>query len=346
MRQIERRRLVVAVAVFGILAGVAPGRARGYPIPPVTLWDLVKEADTIVLATVEDVKPIDPGPGNGRIDRTVALLSVQETWKGTLAEAIQVPYPRGLICPAPPRYEVGLTVLAFLTHDEKGARKTVGLSYGTIYPEPRDLRVFREVVRDATVAQAIENQAKRERARVDWLVRAAAEVPTRWHGLYGLVPDADAVHSFYDGRRPSSSVLTDDHLGKLAAAFVATPTLDFTLPMMLKVLDGYPSAAVDETAVAAVDTVLDRNDPPYWAADAVALTLRRLGKSPPREATRAQGGDRAAFARDPLLGGLRIDGRKLHARWASARAQIPIAHRTLPHPPSGGVPRTGATTPP
>jgi hypothetical protein len=116
--------------------------------------------------------------------------------------------------------------------------------------------------------------------------------------------------------------------------------------MMLTVLDGHPNAAVDETAVAAMDTVLDRDDPPYWAADAMALTLRRLGRSPPPEAARPPGGDQSAITRDPLLGGLHIDGPALHRRWTSERTRIPFARRTLPPQPNSGVPRTGATTPP
>jgi hypothetical protein len=125
MRHIKERRLVAALVAFGILAGVAPGRAQAYHIPPVTLWDLVKQANTIVLATVENEGSIDRGLGDTNWNDTVALLSVQEIWQGKAAGRIQVPYPRGMICPAPPRYEAGLIVLAFLTHDPKGARETV-----------------------------------------------------------------------------------------------------------------------------------------------------------------------------------------------------------------------------
>jgi hypothetical protein len=346
MRHFKERRLVVAQVAFGILAGVASGRAQAYPIPPVTLWDLVKQADTIVLATVENERSIERGRGaSHNWSDTVALLSVQEAWKGSAAGQIQVPYPRGMICPAPPRYEAGLTVLAFLTHDRKGARATVGLSYGTLYPEPGELPVFRELVRQAAAAQSIENEEDQERARVDWLVRAASEVPTRWHGLYALAPDGDALHSFYDDRKQSAPALTPEHIEQLARAFVAAPALDFTLPMMLKILDGHPNAAVDETAVAATDTVLDATHPPYWAADLVALTLRRLGKSPPPDERRARG-DQDALDRDPLLGGLNIDAPKLRAQWSALRKQLPFARRTLDRPPNAGVHRTGATTPP
>ena len=345
MQQIMERRLVAALVAFGILAGGAAGRALAYPIPPVTLWDLVSQADTIVLATVENERSVDRGRDDTDWNDTVAVLSVQEAWKGKAAGRLQVPYPRGMICPAPPRYEAGLTVLAFLAHDRKGARATVGLSYGTLYPEPGELPVFRELVRQAAAAQSIKNDADRERARVDWQVRAAGEVPTRWHGLYALAPDGDALHSFYDGRNKSSPALTPAHVEQLAHAFVAAPALDFTLPMMLRILDGHPSPAVDETAVAATDTVLAANDPPYWAADLMALTLRRLGKSPPLGPSRAQG-DQDALERDPLLGGLDIDAPKLRAQWSALRKQLPFAHRTLDPPPNAGVHRTGATTPP
>jgi hypothetical protein len=310
----------------------------------VTLWELAKQADTIVLATVEKERSIDRGRDTW--NDTMAVLAVRETWKGKATGTIEVSYPAHMLCPAPPRYEDGLTVLAFLTHDKKGALETVGLSYGTLYPEPAELPVFRELVGQATAAQAIEEEADGERARVDWLVAAAGAVPTRWHGLYALAPEGDALHSFYDDRARRPSALTTDHLDKLARAFVVAPALDFTLPMMLKVLDGHPSAAVDETAVAAADTVMDGKDPPYWAADLVALTLRRFGKSlspPGRKPARDK---RSRIERDPLLGGLAFDAPKLRARWAGLRKGIPFPHRTLELPSNAGVRRTGANTPP
>ena len=155
---------------------------------------------------------------------------------------------------------------------------------------------------------------------------------------------AGAPHGVPVSQAPPA--LTTEHLDKLARAFVVAPALDATLPMMLKVLKGHRSAAVDESAVAAADTVLEWNHPPYGAADLVALTLRRFGNSPPLQDTKQLGGNQDLIDRDPLLGGPSFDGPNLRARWARVRKQIPFAHRALALAPNAGVRRPGATTPP
>jgi hypothetical protein len=342
---IERRAAAPVLAGLGLVVAFVgqTGRAEAYPIPPVTLWDLVEKADTIVLATVESEHPIDKGADDRSWTDTIAELSVAESWKGKPDKRIEVPYPAHLICPAPPRYENGLTVLAFLARDEKGAYQTVGFSYGTLYPELPEVPLFRELVRRAETAQALADAGARETARVDWLVRAASAPATRWHGLYALAPAADAVHSYYDGRKQRSITLTPAQLDSLARAFVASPVVDVSLPMMLKVLSGHADAAVDETAVAAVDTVLDFKRPPYWTPELVALTLQRLGKTLPGIRRVRKKTD---LGSDPLLGGSDFDAPKMRSRWAEVRKAQPFARRTLDLPPNSGVGRTGPSTPP
>lgn len=334
--------LLAGLALLVALLGQA-GRAEAYPIPPVTLWDLVEKADTIVLATVESEHRVDAGAGDRDWNDSVAQLSVAEAWKGKPDKRIGVSYPKGLLCPAPPRYEDGLTVLAFLRHDKKGAYETVGLSYGTLYPELPEVPVYRELVRRAQTAQALADASARENALVDWLVRAASAPATRWHGLYALAPAGDALHSYYDGRKQPPIKLTPEQLDSLARAFVASPVLDVSLPMMLKTLAGHADAAVDETAVAAVDTVLDWKRPPYWAAELVSLTLQRLGKTSPAIRGARKKTD---LGSDPLLGGLDVDPGKMRSRWAEVRKTQPFARRTLDPPPNSGVGRTGPSTPP
>src|SRR5512144_1026457 len=88
------RLAAVVVAAAGI-----PSPAEAYPIPPVTLWELVEKADTVVLAVVEAEKKHEPRDAHDWSD-TVASLSVVERWKGTPGARIDVPYPAGMLCPA------------------------------------------------------------------------------------------------------------------------------------------------------------------------------------------------------------------------------------------------------
>jgi len=171
----------------------------------------------------------------------------------------------------------------------------------------------------------------------------AGRVAARWHGLYVLAPEGDALHAFYDGRQRARTALTAQQLETLSRAFVASPVLDVSMPMMLKVLAGHADAAVDETAVAAVDTLLDESQPPFWTPELMALTLQRLGRGPAAAGRRPSKRD---IGSDPLLGGLEFDAAKMRARWGAVRRTLAFAHRTLDLPSNAGVRRVGATTPP
>jgi hypothetical protein len=321
----------------------SPRRAEAYPIPPVTLWELVEKADTIVVATVEAERARERNSPREDWNDTVAVLSVSERWKGNPADRIEVPYPAGLVCPAPPRYEAGLPVLTFLTHDKKGRYETVGLSYGTLYPEPGDVAAFRNAVRQALIVQATKDPDQRGSARTEWLVSVAAAPATRWHGLYELASDGDALHAFYDDRVRKTTPLSAAQKETLATAFASTRVLDASLPMMLKLLSGHPSTAVDQTAVAAVDTLLDLARPPYWAAELTSAAIQRLGGAPGPVRAGKRRGDLTA---DPLLGGLEFDAKTLRRRWTALRKTLPYPKQTLDLPSNAGVPRVGAATPP
>ena len=99
---------------------------------------------------------------------------------------------------------------------------TIGLSYGTLYPDAEDVPAFRELVRAAEALQSAGPVT--EEARREWLVRAAERRATRWHGLYELAPSTDVLHFFYDssGREPGARPLAAE-LGRLARGFVKEP---------------------------------------------------------------------------------------------------------------------------
>jgi len=127
------RRRIAAALVAGILATAFPPDAGAYPIPPVTLWSLVEQADVVVLARVERVEPGEPRTEedmmNGDFfDRDIAVLRVLETWKGEEMAEIRVTFGAGVICPAPPRFQIGEVVLAFLERGKTTTRRVAEAS--------------------------------------------------------------------------------------------------------------------------------------------------------------------------------------------------------------------------
>lgn len=305
------------LALLLLLAGSPSG---AYPIRPVPLWDLVDRADRIVLAQVmEEIEVPAPdvqlegapsatflgGPGS------LARLGVRETWKGAAEDEVRVIYAGNLICPAPPRYETGRTVLAFLRQTEDGWR-TVGLSYGTLYPAAGEVDDFREMVKEAIRLQGTPPTISERR---NWLVEAASRPGTRWHGLYELVPGVDRLHSYYDPeRRPAAKTfLSHDQLAKIAAGFIGSPPTDRTLPMALAVLRSHRDPDLDEAAVSAVEALLRRDQPPWWIGDVLEEVLLRYGDRHPRERLAPLGG--------PFE---EIDPKVLRRIWRGARKELLI----------------------
>lgn len=315
-----------------------PSAALAYPIPPQTLWSLVEGADLIVLAETRSIEAL-PRTGKPR-SPTVAVLEVLETWRGPSLEVVRVPYPAGLLCPAPPRYVVGELVLAFLA-EEEGEWRTVALSYGTLYPHFDELEIWRERVASAIALRANGEVTGAQRQR--WLVETAARAATRWHGVYELNPAADRLHSYYDRTRPKVGVLTAEEVEILARGLTKEPVIDTNLVAILDLLRGHPSREVDALAVAASDLLAGLEEPPYFFDALVQLTLERLGKveRPPEPAP-------AGELDDPLLVGVPHQAPWAKQAWAAVRATIQIGTSSvaLGGPRSPRVRGTGGETPP
>jgi hypothetical protein len=296
------------------------GPAAAYPIPPRTLWELTAEAELVVLATV--MRKEERKPASDRDwDSEVAVLQVKEVWKGRAGAEVRVPFPAGLLCPAPPRFEPLLDVVAFLVRDKDKAFEVPALSYGTLYPEHRDIPAFRRLVKEAVTVQARTDKATAARDRTDWLVAAAEEPATRWHGLYELDSSADGMHAFYDSRqRTEVMALTEQQVERLTTAFVEQPRLDATFPMLLRLLRDRPSAEVDRTAVAAIDTWMDSKMPPHWIGAVIELTRARLGQpSPPKVIKKPK--KEITLDDDPILFQA-ADPTGLRKEWAALRKKL------------------------
>jgi hypothetical protein len=328
-------------------------RAQAYPISPQTLWHLTQKAELVVWADVEDVAPLPPPPTDGgteddfRSSIDVARLKVREVWKGNAPEGgpVEVHFNSGIICPAPPHYEAGLSVVAFLARYE-GKWRTVGLSYGTRYPTSTgEAEAYKRAITQAHEAQqeaapAPDGGVALEEPGTDWLVLAASHPATRWDGLYGLVPESDEYLFFYDQRGSRPVSLTGEQREQLARGFVEHPPLDRSLSMMLAALRGHANAEVDRVAANALETLLADGRPPYWAPLALDLLRERHGEKPKK---------RPANTEDPLLRGR--DGKApsgLHPlvkEWKAFKKRHKLEPQRLALPVEPPVPGTGGDTP-
>jgi hypothetical protein len=320
----HRKTLLLAVVAL------APPFADAYPISPVTLWELVERSEIIVLAEVESVSSLEQKTNEW--NSAVAKLQVLETWKGRASGTLEVPYPANMICPAPPVYDPGHQVIAFLVR-EKGILSTTGLSYGTRYPETADdASAYRTAVaRALQILQAHRGGLVEGAARRAWQIGLVAHDATRWDGLYALAPEADERHARYD-HRGNPTGLSDDERTQLARAFVAAPPVDGTLPVMLRALRQVNDPAVTAAAVEAYDAVLRARHFPWWAEEVLPLIAERLGQRRPdaghvswitqtfRDAATASWSGQAQEVEPGV-----------QRAWAELKRRFKLAPRPLPH---------------
>jgi hypothetical protein len=159
-----------------------------YPIPPQPLDKLTRESDLIVIARVVETTR-EESRDESDFRSAIARLQITSVLKGSLSgQVVEVVYPADLDCPAPPRYEKGKTVLAFLTSNEQTGRFcTVGLSYGTKYGSRRELEVYSARIREFVEIEQQPDSALRRQQLVEWFVRCAEEPATRREGMYETV---------------------------------------------------------------------------------------------------------------------------------------------------------------
>ena len=323
-------RLVAAALPALVLAAADAG---AYPIPPVTLWQLTQDANLVVLARVTRVESRAGRASDDAFERDTARLDVLEVWKGEKTGEVAVTFGKDFICPAPPRYESGRTVLAFLQsgstmlaglRDDVSAEQvraltarwtgryfTVGLSYGTLYPRDEDLPFLRDLVADALALQQSQPAAA-DAARRSWHVRAATRSVTRWQGLYGLQREGDALHTGYDRAVPKANPPTADERREVMRGFIEDPSADHTLVMALAFAGRQPEIEFDRAVLGQVERLLAGRDLPYWLPDAMVRAVERFGAVDGRRALRLKP---AEEFEEPNPAALRTAWRKARERY-------------------------------
>jgi hypothetical protein len=331
---------------LGLGVGVLSSTTLGYPISPVTLWDLTREAELILVAKVQGTHAgrveietfkqalpfVTQGNPGAEASEEFARLEVLEVWKGSAGHLVDVETHSGMVCPAPGRFIVGERVLVFLSGDEAGRWQVAGLSYGTLYPADDELAAYREQVARALALPREKGESDSQ--RIAWNVVAASHRATRWQGLYALSKQSDRMHAFYDHRShdPATS-LSQEQLRTIAEGFIAEPSADRTVPMVVNLLLGYRDARLDRALVGAVDVLLDGHDD-VAMHDAIEAMIRRAGADPSRWLPASSGAD------------FRFDVPALQAAWRKAHRDLGLpAGSPVPAPPRR-VHGVGDDTPP
>lgn len=272
-----------------VALALAPSRAAAYPISPVHLWQLIDEADVVVLADVESVALGGQGErGNMRdapsattvrtteLGPSIARLRVRDTWKGAAPSSIEVPFNSGMICPAPPRFVARDTVVVFLAHAGE-AWSVIALSYGVRRVAPADIAPTRERIREAVALHAGGSVGRGN--RIAWLVACCEHPATRGDAFRELAPRIDWFDQAYDRvQRPDdlAASLDVEQRRRIVAAVVARPPIIQEVPMVAHVFRDYPSDELTRILVQAVEDALGEKDNRYILPDAMIAVGMRL----------------------------------------------------------------------
>ena len=178
-------RIVKSSFVLAVLMTLWFAEAGAFPIDPQTLRMLTNDSELIVSASVEKITLIKREDG---FNTGIARLKILSILKGAEeSQSVDVSYDADMVCPAPPHYEEGATVLAFLARSQDSPGYfTVGLSYGAKSLNNRGIEVYSARIRELIeIEEQTDPNTRRERL-VEWLVRCAEEPATRWEGAYDL----------------------------------------------------------------------------------------------------------------------------------------------------------------
>jgi hypothetical protein len=271
--------VLVALVLFGLSSF-----GSAYPIPPQPLRRLCMESQFIVVATVEG----SASPNRAEsVSEGKARLRISSVLKGSIDKrVIEVAYSPNMVCPAPPSYPRGSTVIAFL--DRSRGEKfftTHGLSYGSKVLSESELVIYVERISEILEILSHGDSPEKEKQTTEWLVRCAEEPATRWEGAYELSPGGSLM-SFYEKEEPHdfAAMITEEQKSRLSSALFRSTTIsseDFCLINLLKDDEG-------ERLVVFILRYLKNvvNDPPYYTDQLMAFISDKLGNKEALELTR------------------------------------------------------------
>ncbi|HEY0741656.1 MAG TPA: hypothetical protein VGD40_09340 [Chryseosolibacter sp.] len=211
--------IVALLVVFGLVLSVY---GDDYPISPRPLRMLVEESQYIITGRVTEIIELQRKEKKITYTDHYAVISVVDVLQGDIsANEVRVAFEPNMICPSPPTYIPGTTVIAFLDkHKEEYV--THALSYGAKIVSDSALKVYKVRIAEIQRINKMTDGLDKFMATVEWLVRCAENPDTRWEGTYELSPQSDFM-SYYSRTEhlPFSSMLSAEQRGRLKTALFA-----------------------------------------------------------------------------------------------------------------------------
>lgn len=233
--------LAVLMASFATEAGAM--------LDPHTLLMLTHRSELIITAKVEKVTLIERENGHSTGTARLNILSVV---KGTVeSQSIDLFYSPDIVCPEPPHYVEGATVLAFLRRFQGGSGYfVVGDSFGVKSLTDREIEAHLASIRELFKIEEDADQNAGLRRLVEWILRRAEDPANSWEGAFDLrqlhyryLSARGYLHYRYlpnlEGNVDFSALLTEEQKNKLAAIlYHSTPSFSGTVLVELGALLG------------------------------------------------------------------------------------------------------------
>lgn len=301
----QKQWLMAVVALLGVLI---PGAGLACIEQPMTTWDLVREADLIVLGRVvrawrldsipEDVVPPSETEEQRQTREMYQFLTlrdrvefeVREVWKGASAKSLTVISDRNrddLSDTKPGNAAEGTWQLLVLNQVDGGWRVTGLWSDRRI--EEGEVPAWRERVKEALQSPV------HEKARRDWNVLGILHPATRWDALSDLLEDLRPWSKDADVPlvAPAAPLVDAVARRRIASSFISRPDRAEHLSEMLLLLAGHADPEVDRIASTLMEKRLAagvRVFPLSFTQDALDLLSVRLGADGPGTERCAMGG--------------------------------------------------------
>lgn len=211
--------------------------ASAYPITPRPLRKLIVESKFIVQAFVLDIleektSGRKKNKSNQLFDRTYAKLLIRQLWQGNIiSDTIKVFYEPGLICPAPPQFDKGAEIIAFLDpkSDSDKDYEVHALSYGVkIMYQHEFITTYKLRIKEMQEIIKIADPKQRVQETQQWLVSCAENPITRWEGVYELMPQSHFMSLYDRSENTESFRITVDEKQRLFKALLNTNPPGYT----------------------------------------------------------------------------------------------------------------------
>lgn len=240
-----------------------------FPIPPRPLRQLVLESEYIVVGYV--CKTYYTGRTDYYQDyirftpQKYAKVAVLERLQGNVKEdTIEIAYDPNWICPAPAMYYPKTFVVAFL-YKEYNEYKTWALSYGSKTLTRHEVEIYKMRIGEMQDILREKDKEKQCRETVEWLVKCAENVATRWEGLFELMPGRPLIsdYSVVEQVKGHTFILTPAHRARLKKALLATLELSSTDVELVDLVYKGNDKAIERLLLNNLKSMKERD---YWYA--------------------------------------------------------------------------------